>query len=133
MAYVMALLAASGFVVALIVGGVLQNGVEFGQLRSLAFALLIVAFAGFYSFVPAFLFAFIAEFSGKRSWLFHAMGGMAVAALGVTLFDVGVLDSGRLAVSLAAGAVGGSVYWLIAGRNAGRHLEAVSGSVSAES
>ena len=129
-AYVLALLAASGFIVALILGGILQNGVEPGQLGSVAFSILIVAYAGFYSFVPAFAFALIAEFSSKRSWLFHALGGMFVATIGITMFDVDLMDSGRMAVSLAAGAVGGTVYWLFAGRNAGRHFDTVSDSAS---
>jgi hypothetical protein len=72
----------------------------------------------------------IAELGNRRSWLFHALSGMAVAVAAMAVRansgSLGNPGSGLVMAALAAGAVGGSVYWLIAGRNSGRVLDRIA-------
>ncbi|MEM7695321.1 MAG: hypothetical protein AAF318_12790 [Pseudomonadota bacterium] len=79
---------------------------------------------------PAALFVVLSELTRLRGFVVHLVAGCViglVAALPVgTLMEGEVLpdlpgDVVRLAV--ASGAVGGFVYWLIAGRRAGRWLD----------
>jgi hypothetical protein len=84
---------------------------------------------------PPTLVALIGEVLGWRAFLWHAVGtGAVTAALpwagrargGLARFSETALDAeGRLTLILfITGAVTGSVYWLIAGRSAGRRAAA---------
>ncbi len=75
---------------------------------------------------PTLLMALITELMGLRSWLVHIPGN-AVLTLVLPLsaldprFISGLQQHRSLAVLLLlTGCIAGSVYWLIAGRNAGR-------------
>lgn len=83
----------------------------------------------FYVFAPAFLAIFIAEMFSLRSVLYYALCGALIGALAYFLSDFDARMQGAGAVVpltrelqflTAGGIVAGFVYWLIAGRNAGK-------------
>lgn len=81
--------------------------------------------------LPAFIIIAIFEFWRRRDWLSHALAGAAVAlaAAGLPL-ATGVYQGGgaavepaqMIAIRTACAIIGASIYWLFAGRNAGRWL-----------
>ncbi len=96
---------------------------------------LFVAYSGF---VPAAALVGISEILGYRSWLYHALSGGAAGFLEIAIArrtqgpapypgEVGQFDAGLPLVwmpevataAIAAGIVGGTAYWLVAGRSAG--------------
>ncbi len=132
-AYVLAVTAACAFLLFLLWGGLVRGDEELQTPLGVAagFSLPIIsAFAARYAFFPMMLVALIAELGSRRSWLFHALSGMAVAiaamAVRANSGNLGNPGSGIMIAALAAGAVGGSVYWLIAGRNSGRMLDRIA-------
>ena len=133
-AFIAAILAASLFMLVLVWGGMLRGDPETQRLMSLAVGLslpVVFAFAGYYAFVPGIAFAVLAEITNRRSWLFHAIGGMVVAIIALAIRSDMTIRPGILMIVLAAGAVGGTAYWLVAGRSAGKHLdEAAVGSAA---
>jgi hypothetical protein len=80
-------------------------------------------FVGYFAFLPAMVAIVVGEVTGKRDWLFYALGGAASGAVVVTLFWFGEAadtpDPAFALAVIAAGIVGAWVYWLIAGRHAG--------------
>lgn len=124
--FLLAVVAACAFMLVLGWGGMIEAEPDSGNLVAFAVTLSLpvaVAFAGYYSFLPAMIFAVIAEVLGSRSWLFHAIGGMAVAAAALAARPEDMSRPGLFMIVLAAGAVGGTIYWLIAGRSSGRTLD----------
>jgi hypothetical protein len=124
--YLLAVLAACAFMLVLGWGGIIGQQPDQGELVAFAVTLSLpvaAAFAGYYSFLPAMIFAVIAEILGKRSWLFHAIGGMAVATAALAARPEDMGHPGIFMIVLAAGAVGGTVYWLVAGRSSGKTLD----------
>ncbi len=106
---------------------------------SIGFSIPFVAlFVAYFAFVPSALAIGLTELAGWRDWLVHAAAG-ALSALVVwslswrfragELSPDGAVASGTdayrfddpaiLATLLAAGLVGGIVYWAVAGRSAG--------------
>lgn len=133
--FIFAVVAASAFMLFLAWGGLTHGDPQSERLMTIAAGLslpVLVAFAGYYSFAPAFAFSVIAEISGRRSWLFHAVGGMVVAIAALAIRSDAPLRSGLGLVVLAAGAVGGTVYWLIAGRSSGKHLDEAAADPTSE-
>lgn len=61
------------------------------------------------------------------------MGGACALYLALTHFGGEGISDGALLVSLSAGFIGGFVYWLIAGRSAGKWLAPTGGSSSKSS
>jgi hypothetical protein len=139
-AYVLAVLAACGFALFLIWGGVTRGepGLELpaGIAASLTLPIITV-FAARYAFFPMLALIVWAEVGNRRSWLFHALAGMAagLAALVIRANDLGLANPspGIMMGVLAAGAVGGTVYWLIAGRNSGKNLDRLAGDLTSRS
>jgi hypothetical protein len=100
------------------------------------FFLVLLFFGGaagvvtpFYVFLPSFVAIFIAEMFSLRSVLYYALAGALIGALAYFMTDIAGRISGRGTVVpitqelqwlTAAGIVAGFVYWLIAGRNAGK-------------
>jgi hypothetical protein len=130
LAYVLAVTAACAFLLFLLWGGLVRGDEDLQAPLGVAASLslpIVTAFAARYSFFPMMLLVLIAETGSRRSWLFHALGGMAVAigamAVRANSADLANPGPGILAAGLAAGAVGGTVYWLIAGRSSGRMLD----------
>jgi uncharacterized membrane protein len=83
----------------------------------------------FYVFAPSFVAILIAEMLSLRSVLYYALAGALIGALAYFTSDVTARMSGRGTVVpitqelqwlTAAGIVAGFVFWLIAGRNAGK-------------
>jgi hypothetical protein len=81
--------------------------------------------------LPAFVLIAIFEFWRLRDWLSYALagGGMALAASSLpitTAINSGaatvVEPSWLIAIHVACGIIGASIYWLFVGRNAGRWL-----------
>lgn len=88
-------------------------------------------FVSGFALIPATLIALITEAFSIRSLLAYAIGGGAVGLacyLGLVPFDPDTLQfegivRRHLEIMTGAGIGGGLVYWLIAGRNAGRWRE----------
>ena len=86
------------------------------------------ALAGGFSFIPALILIILAEARGYQSPLFYCLAGVLIGlgAAGASLpFSDGqsVPESSLWIAAIAgAGIVGSFVYWLLAGRNAGRLL-----------
>jgi hypothetical protein len=75
-------------------------------------------------FLPLALIAAVAEVFSLRWWIIQALGVALLAALlpwamMPTLMAGVPLGSSLTGILAAAGALGGSIYWLIAGRSAG--------------
>jgi hypothetical protein len=139
-AYFLAVTAACAFALFLIWGGVTRGepGLELPAGIAAGFTLPIVTvFAARYAFFPMLALIVWAEVGNRRSWLFHALAGMAagLAALVIRANDLGLANPspGIMMGVLAAGAVGGSVYWLIAGRNSGKNLDRLAEEVTSRS
>ncbi len=88
-------------------------------------------FVSGFAFLPAAVAAAIAEMVSIRSILFYALAGAVIGFIAyVSLggFDVAALSVDgytrrETEIAVAAGIVAGLVYWLLAGRNAGRWRE----------
>ncbi|MDU1692377.1 MAG: hypothetical protein E6848_22610 [Bradyrhizobium sp.] len=88
-------------------------------------------FVSGFALIPAMLIALITEALSIRSVLAYAIGGGLVGAacyLGLIPFDPETfrfdsIDHRQFEILSGAGILGGLVYWLIAGRNAGRWRE----------
>lgn len=81
---------------------------------------LIIACAA--TIVPAALWMLASEALSLRSLWLHMLAGLASAAIGYLLLGAQTVGAGQLpdlGIVTAAGPVGGFVYWLIAGRDAG--------------
>jgi len=108
---------------------------EFGNPNA-GFFMLYLFFAGaaglvtpFYVFAPSFVAILIAEMLSLRSVLYYTLGGALIGGLAYFMSDVSARITGRGTVVpitqelqwlTAAGIVAGFVFWLIAGRNAGK-------------
>ena len=100
---------------------------------------LLAAYTATHVAVFAVPFGFIAvlfgEWMGLRDWSFYVLTGVAIALAGFFAQYMGetgglsILNPYALAAFMAAGAAGGLVYWLCAGRYAaaGRVVEAGNG------
>jgi hypothetical protein len=99
-----------------------MDRVEFGAIAALAFV-----FVSALAFVPALVAVVVAETWSFRSILYYAIAGAVVGFVGyagLVNFDldrIGATSYFRreMEIMIGAGIVGGLVYWLIAGRNAG--------------
>jgi len=87
------------------------------------------SFAAAAAFLPLLLLAILAEAFRLRSFLFYALAGVAIALLAYygsglgnpyekSIDHAGPINRG-LELAIAAGAVFGLAYWLVAGRKAG--------------
>ena len=94
-----------------------------------AMAFFTTSFAGAYAFVPALILIAIAETFDLRSIFYYAIGGGLIALLGYYSADISPALENTTDISpvtygmqlvAACGIIGGFVYWLIAGRKAGR-------------
>ena len=89
------------------------------------------------AFFPALALILWAEIGNRRSWLFHALSGMAagLAALAIRANAMALANPrpGIMMAALAAGAVGGTVYWVISGRNSGKNLDRLAESLTSRS
>jgi hypothetical protein len=84
-------------------------------------SLAAATFVGSVAAIPSLLAIALAEIFGWRSFVLHLVAGTVI---GLVAFLTGIggappVASDDLVVGGAAGAVGGFVYWLVAGRGAG--------------
>jgi hypothetical protein len=93
-----------------------------------AVAFFSTSFAGAAAFVPALVLVAIAETFDLRSVFYYAIGGGLIAAVAWYGADISMQMENATDISpvgyglqlvVAAGIVGGFVYWLLAGRKAG--------------
>lgn len=83
---------------------------------------VLLSIWAFYMFVPAMIGVVIAEALALRSWVYHAANGGVSAWIGWALTRDIQEEYRFLAepkILIAAGLLGGLVYWLIAGWTAG--------------
>jgi len=107
------------------------SNLDLGPMDRDAFAVMAgfgFVFASGFALLPATIMALVTEAFAIRSILFYALGG-ALFGLGVDLaltpFDTNAMtfvgvDRRELEVMTGAGIAAGLMYWLIAGRTAGR-------------
>lgn len=112
-------------------------GPELSELKGSPEYFLFLLFLGgaagvvtpFYVFAPSFVVILIAEIFSLRSVIYYALCGAVIGALAYFLSDVGARLDGAGTVApitrelqylTAAGIIAGFVYWLLAGRNAGK-------------
>jgi hypothetical protein len=133
--YAVAALAASAFLLLVTLGTAgFAEAEQAGATSSLLFsAIAIAVLAAYFAFIPSLPVILIAEVSGRRDWLFYALGGIFVAVAVLSLFwlrsgagfgeqpaDGTVFaDTWFTAVMIGSGIVGGIAYWSVAGRWAG--------------
>ena len=83
---------------------------------------LLLSIWAFHMFVPAMIGVVVSEALAIRSWMYHAANGGVSAWLGWALTQ-DIQEEYRFLtepnILIAAGLVGGLVYWLIAGWTAG--------------
>lgn len=129
MGYVVATLAASAFLNLLFLGSAGFTTEEAGWVASsgsMIFSIPFVAlFVSYFAFIPGMAVMVLAEFMGKRDWLFHALGGALVGVVVVGYFyrsgqpSDELLMSGAPMAVIGSGIVGGLAYWFVTGRYAG--------------
>ena len=83
---------------------------------------LLLSIWAFYMFVPAMIGVIISEVLAIRSWIYHAANGGISAWLGWALTQ-DIQEQYRFLtepkILIAAGLLGGLVYWIVAGWTAG--------------
>ncbi|PYE89316.1 hypothetical protein [Phyllobacterium leguminum] len=86
----------------------------------------LIFYVGVSTFIPALWVIVWAESTARRGWLFHSFTGLLVGMYVVSFGLFMHMQSGPwsypfiTAAIAVAGIVAGSIYWLIAGRSAGR-------------
>src|SRR5262249_55906012 len=110
-------------------------GVDADPFERLSFFIVsffATSFVGAVAILPAAVLIVVSEAARWRSFLYYGVGGALVALASYYGSDISVrLENTTdvtpvtnvLQLAAAAGIIGGLVYWLIAGRNAGRWLE----------
>ena len=121
--YIAACLAAGFFVLIAVIGiGADGSYLTTYPGETLLLAAALAAWAGAFACVPAALTILLAEAFGWRSVLFYVAFGGAIGigfALAFHAPDTALPPGGGPQLYLAAGIIGGAVYWLVAGRRAG--------------
>lgn len=128
--YILAVIAAGIFLLAARVGIEPQNtetaGLFWGQF--VIYGGVAASFIGAAAFVPWVVFAFVSEIFSLRSFVIHVgAGGLIGLAAAIksagwvitTAEGTTQLGTPESTMMVAAGFVGGFVYWLVAGRMAG--------------
>lgn len=124
LAFVAACIAAGGFFVLAAFGADTDTVGRVAQAAPgelIVLGLTAAAIVGDFSFVPALVAIVLAEAFGWRSLIFYLLAGSLIGLAAVSLLvapdrAVSNIDARHF---LAAGAVAGLAYWLIAGRTAG--------------
>ena len=110
-------------------------GIDSDPVERLSFFIVsffATSFVGAVAILPATLLIVISEAARLRSFLFYGVGGALVGLASYYGSDISVrLENttdvppvaNALQLAAAAGIIGGLVYWLVAGRNAGRWRE----------
>lgn len=132
-----------GFALACIAGALIKlgfatpNDVLTDDADRLSWSMEQVLLAATHSAVFSAPFALVAaaigEWQSIRSWVYYALAGIAIAIAGFIALYSGetsgpysIVNQYATIAYLCAGLVGGWVYWLVAGRNAGDPTEAAA-------
>ena len=91
------------------------------------FMLVVAPYLALFAAPPALLGILVSELRGIATWGYHAVIGTSIAALGFLVQhfteaqgEATILHNYALTAFLAAGFIGGSVYWVLSGRFASR-------------
>jgi len=110
-------------------------GIDSDPVERLSFFIVsffATSFVGAVAIMPAALLIVISEAARLRSFLFYGVGGALVGLASYYGSEISVrLENttdvppvaNALQLAAAAGIIGGLVYWVVAGRNAGRWRE----------
>ena len=102
----------------------------FDMTEILATSILVSSAIAAFAFVPAMAAIVIAEIFRFQSWIYYALTGAVAAFISIGGADM-ITQSGQdtetgfITLFLAAGLVAGLVYWLTAGREAGKAFRAL--------
>jgi hypothetical protein len=104
------------------------------------FTLFVAPYLALFAALPALVGVVVGELRGIATWGYHAVVGLAIAALGFLTqhFTEGpgeatILHNYALTAFLTAGLIGGLAYWLVSGRFAARpHTEVTNPSMPLE-
>lgn len=108
------------------------GGVDADPIERVSFFIVsffATSFVGAVAFLPAVLLIVVSEAARLRNFLYYGVGGALVGLASYYGSDISIrLENttdvapvnNALQLAAAAGIIGGIVYWLIAGRNAGR-------------
>lgn len=130
-AYIMACIAAMATLTIGVFGWRMQAGVaDFASPEEEIITYFLQTIFGIFSFgeiisaalVPAAFAILLLEAFSVRSFTYNALSGGVLALILLTSADVyqgEIAPQSDTIIALAAGFVGGAMYWLIAGRNAG--------------
>ena len=124
-------LAAAGLFFTLALSGILDPGSSesFSEhwFTILPLAVIVTATAGSLALVPFFAIALVSEYFSLRGLVFHLVAGTVTGGIAVWMYTLQAADptTKAFAVGAASGTVGGFVYWLLAGRSAGRTLRRI--------
>ena len=124
LAFMAACVAAGGFVVIAAYGAGTDTVGGLSEATAAELVVLVISAAlivGAFSALPALVAIVLAETFAWRSLLFYLLAGCAVgfAAVALLVPPQRLMSDTDARLFLAAGAVAGAVYWLIAGRSAG--------------
>jgi uncharacterized protein YjeT (DUF2065 family) len=95
----------------------------------LLFATAVATFSSMLLAIPVFVLAIFAEYFKWNGFLFHGAAGALLGASATGLWQMSRSAEGQSQLALvgaAAGIVGAGVYWLVAGRNAGKLFERIA-------
>ena len=97
--------------------------------NAIELAALAAIHIGLFTAPLAFVVVTLGELMIRRAWSYYALSGILMAGIGVfaqrTAGQIGqptIANNYALTAFLASGFVGGLVYWIIAGRFAGRNV-----------
>jgi hypothetical protein len=112
----------TGALVSMFETGAVDGDLLDQALQWAGFTVLVASFAGTITLLPAAVLALLAEFFGWRSLLLHGLlgAGLGAAAAAIWGSPADQQWGGVVLAGAAAGIVGAGVYWLVAGRNAGK-------------
>lgn len=133
--FVLAMVGAAGFMLVIAYGGLIAQEPEFVHLYGFGMVALtpvITLYVASHSFAPAMIALLIAEFWSVRDSLYYMAAGGAIGAYGIVEMRVRVpeFNPSTIAAIIAAGAVGGFIFWLFAGRSAGKWAEVETATYS---
>jgi hypothetical protein len=97
-------------------------------ISALLLAAAVASFASLLLAAPVFILAILAEYFKWNGFLFHGVAGAIFGFAATGVWHAGRTVEGEnqlVMVGAAAGIIGASVYWLIAGRNAGKMFERI--------
>jgi hypothetical protein len=98
--------------------------------KAIELAGLAAIHMGLFTGPLAFVVVALGELTMRRTWSYYALSGILMAGIGFfaqrTAGQIGqptIANNYALTAFLASGFVGGLVYWIVAGRFAGRNVE----------